>query len=740
MKKILKTLLFLIIILIPISVSANSNDIYKDVPIKVVDEVEYYKLSSIASIHEISLFWNNLDRSVETSYQSKSINFNTVTNIVLIDGLKYSFGEIKLIDNNTYIPKQALSIFSNDYGKYLIGYKEENPNNNQNNKLDENIEYILLSEFAAKIKARILWDDLSSSAYLEYENNKYIFDSKSKKIYFNDFELDNIAFKYENGYTYIPSSFYESIIQSNIYYKDYGHYERVIIKSNNYKIKSNYKLDLPDRLVVDILEANKISPLFVNGRSLKNIRIVNDGNIQRLVLDVSESFVYDLKQKNTYLDITISKDKGNLPLDSNSNNNSGGNDVNKGNNEDSSSSEMKTNIDTSGKNKLIVTSQADKVFINVSSYKAYTINRISDPNRIILFIPHAYSEDIHVKPSENSKYIKSIDVNTSSDGVYIAIVLNGQNRYEIVEEAGRLILEIYTQKIINLTYNNSSQRKYIYLNGIALADQMGFVKSSVKVERTGLVNKVSFSDPSYRLTSGVLYVNDPLIEKISIERRNEEVVLSIYSKEEVSLYMNSERNTYTNINIMPLSNPYKNSLVIDAGHGGFDPGAVYDNVYEANINLGISKKVEKILTDMGYKVYMTRINNDFVGLYERAHLANQIEAKVFVSIHSNAFLNENVKGIMTLVYPNSSNIVGLNGKTLAKKIQSNLIINTKAIDMGIIDRPNLVVLKATKMPAVLVESGFMTNKEELALLQNDEYQYILANSIVKGIIETLEHN
>ena len=238
----------------------------------------------------------------------------------------------------------------------------------------------------------------------------------------------------------------------------------------------------------------------------------------------------------------------------------------------------------------------------------------------------------------------------------------------------------------------------------------------------------------------MLYVNDEFVEKIQIKRVDEQVTMLIFAKQPLQIYMNSARSTYTNINLLPVDNTYSGCVVIDAGHGGYDPGAVANSIYESAINLSVAKKVEQILISEGIKVFMTRNTDVYVGLYERAHVANMIKASLFVSIHSNAFTNTSYKGIMTLVYPSTDQSINITGKSFGKKIQNNLVSITGANDRGVIDRSNLVVLNSTKMPAALIECGFMTNPDELAALQTDEYQNILAQGIARGIIDSMSGN
>jgi N-acetylmuramoyl-L-alanine amidase len=152
---------------------------------------------------------------------------------------------------------------------------------------------------------------------------------------------------------------------------------------------------------------------------------------------------------------------------------------------------------------------------------------------------------------------------------------------------------IYTPENYNMSYFNSSDRKHIQITGIALADQYGKVNGNVKIINNNLVTEIYFVDTSYRLTAGVLYVNDEFVEKIQIKRVDEQVTMLIFAKQPLQIYMNSARSTYTNINLLPVDNTYSGCVVIDAGHGGYDPGAVANSIYESAFNLSVAKKVEQ---------------------------------------------------------------------------------------------------------------------------------------------------
>ncbi len=183
--------------------------------------------------------------------------------------------------------------------------------------------------------------------------------------------------------------------------------------------------------------------------------------------------------------------------------------------------------------------------------------------------------------------------------------------------------------------------------------------------------------------------------------------------------------------------PMKKTIVLDPGHGGSDPGAVAGKIQEKDLNLQVSKILKEMLEEAGLKVYMTRSEDKYVGLYTRADIANNLKADLFVSIHHNASPNTSAAGLMTLFYP-SSGKQGMNGRKLAEIVQKNLVSTLKTRDWGIIERPNLVVTRETKMPAVIAELGFMTNKAELERLVTYQFQKQAAQALYDSILEALQ--
>jgi N-acetylmuramoyl-L-alanine amidase len=141
---------------------------------------------------------------------------------------------------------------------------------------------------------------------------------------------------------------------------------------------------------------------------------------------------------------------------------------------------------------------------------------------------------------------------------------------------------------------------------------------------------------------------------------------------------------------------------------------------------------------------VTRRDDTYVSLLNRAEFANNISADLFVSIHANAaeisrgVVNPEVNGIETWYTVGQRESAGnyrINSRTLAQTVQRHLLRESGANDRGIRDAPDFVVLRETNMPSVLIELGFLTNPTEAARLANLQYQQQLAHAIYLGIVE-----
>jgi len=174
-------------------------------------------------------------------------------------------------------------------------------------------------------------------------------------------------------------------------------------------------------------------------------------------------------------------------------------------------------------------------------------------------------------------------------------------------------------------------------------------------------------------------------------------------------------------------------IVIDPGHGGDpkyggDPGAIGPSgVHEKDVNLAVSEKLHSLMVSAGVEAYMTRIGDVEVPLAKRAEKANNIGADYFISIHCNASVSPTAHGIETYYYYGSAP-----GKALAKAVQAELVKATGLANRGI-KESGFYVLRATAMPAILVELAFLSNPEEERLLIDPEFQTKCARAIWEGV-------
>jgi N-acetylmuramoyl-L-alanine amidase len=220
-----------------------------------------------------------------------------------------------------------------------------------------------------------------------------------------------------------------------------------------------------------------------------------------------------------------------------------------------------------------------------------------------------------------------------------------------------------------------------------------------------------------------------------------------------------------------------NIVVLDPGHGGQDPGAVANGIQEKNINLSIALKLEKTLESKGIKVELTRRTDVYLKLAERTEIANKLNAEVFVSIHANALpKGKSARGfeIYLMALPTDKDALELakfenrelvDGKTNAaasdKRTQLLLSIlgdmqqnhkiiestdfaevlfkagNQSGLPMRRVAQAPFYVLRGAAMPAVLLETGFITDKDEAKLLSHSNYQQKIADAMALGIINYL---
>lgn len=167
------------------------------------------------------------------------------------------------------------------------------------------------------------------------------------------------------------------------------------------------------------------------------------------------------------------------------------------------------------------------------------------------------------------------------------------------------------------------------------------------------------------------------------------------------------------------------TVVIDPGHGGHDNGGQWGQVYEKHLALDTATRLEASLKKMGYQTVMTRRSDYFITLPQRVSTANRYKNAIFVSIHYNYTWKEHVSGLETFYY-NSE------GQRLAQLVQKSLVRHTRTVDRNA-KFARFYVIRNTKLPAILVEGGFVSNEAERTRMKSAWFRESIARGIAEGI-------
>jgi N-acetylmuramoyl-L-alanine amidase len=192
-------------------------------------------------------------------------------------------------------------------------------------------------------------------------------------------------------------------------------------------------------------------------------------------------------------------------------------------------------------------------------------------------------------------------------------------------------------------------------------------------------------------------------------------------------------------------------VVLDPGHGGQDSGAVCGGVLEKDLTLDVARRIDRLLNSEGMATLMTRVGDTYVSLADRAAFANRVRKCIFVSIHFNEDNKPVASGVETyyagrqitagsllaswlpFLWRPLSDTPNPESKNLAGFIQEALVARTRSIDRGTRGRQFFVIANVTA-PAVLIEGGFLTNKEDISKLATEDYRDQIAAAVADGIL------
>ncbi|MBN2139234.1 MAG: N-acetylmuramoyl-L-alanine amidase [Sedimentisphaerales bacterium] len=234
----------------------------------------------------------------------------------------------------------------------------------------------------------------------------------------------------------------------------------------------------------------------------------------------------------------------------------------------------------------------------------------------------------------------------------------------------------------------------------------------------------------FTYTGGKVYVNAKAVCDVG---RLDRTAGQLYVSKELISQIQSAMQT----SARPRTSTWKSSgcVVIDAGHGGKDPGATSClGYYEKTVNLAVASKVASLLKRSGVRAIMTRSNDTFIELEDRAEIANRYGADLFVSIHADSSPRSSTRGF-TIYVARSASWSSRRAASAISKSMSRTDLTKRGIQ-----KADYRVLVCTKGPAVLVELGYLSNHSEAGMLRNSSFQNRLAQAVSDGITEFLGRN
>lgn len=416
-------------------------------------------------------------------------------------------------------------------------------------------------------------------------------------------------------------------------------------------------------------------------------------------------------------------------------------------------------FDLSGKKDYEVTQSADKKNITISFGKT-TVEKISavhsqnkdiitiggtgsfgasvamttDPQKIVVTIPNCQSNLNDKINTDDLQYVLAGKVDTSK-GNTVEMVFDVEDlvQYSYREENQNLILEIYPTTLKNMRYDKNAN--VLYLDKKDKIDT-----GSVKFEDhylDGYFDVTLPGDYESDYGYGTYDVKGTVVENIEVSTKGGNTTFR-FKQNRISAYeVTAEGDSYA-IRVKNPKEVYDKVLLLDAGHGGKDPGTSGNGMQEKNLTLTIAQKIEQELQGSGIKVYMTRDSDVYPENSTRAQTANDI-ADLMVSIHINSG-PETANGTESLyqVHANDSSS-RLTSKQLAEILQASMISGTGNTNRGVKLRTDLLILNRTTVPSAIVEVVFITNTGDALKISNPAYQDQVAQAIADGIQEAVKY-
>ncbi|NDL67212.1 N-acetylmuramoyl-L-alanine amidase [Anaerotalea alkaliphila] len=348
--------------------------------------------------------------------------------------------------------------------------------------------------------------------------------------------------------------------------------------------------------------------------------------------------------------------------------------------------------------------------------------RLSGPDRIVFDLTGTKSAIGKQEAQAQGQFVLGIRTDQFTETTTrIVAVMDGTADYTVTRNGSTTLIQFMASTLTNVQYTSSGKNPLIGLGARSNSIDLAGVRYVDDYE-DGKFTVVLPGDYSQVFGAGDLAINDSSVGSIELVQDSAgRTNIVVRQKEYYEFRLEEAEDGYQLKGYKPRE-LYSRIVVVDAGHGGSDPGATAGSVKEKALNLSMALYLKAHFDASGdYKVYYTRTTDVYKTLQYRADLANTVGADLFISIHNNATSSSSVNGLETLYMPGGTVDV-MSSIAAARIFQDNLVPATGMANRGLKSREGLYVLRNTKMPAVLLEIGFMSNAADLSKLVDASFQ------------------
>jgi N-acetylmuramoyl-L-alanine amidase len=381
--------------------------------------------------------------------------------------------------------------------------------------------------------------------------------------------------------------------------------------------------------------------------------------------------------------------------------------------------------------KFIQKGTVRKVRIQTSLPTGYKMTTVREPNRLLIDLEGVSLGTGITRLQGDGEWVSSVRI-AQFDSWTVRVVLDLADQtpcYVIQAPDNPNQLEVRTVQTINqIAWSDESGGK------LTIAGDSELVETILKLKKP---EQLRIDLNYFRFAAGLqaLAVKNPLIKAVRMVNLTETKVRVEVDLSDHMLYQVEFSEDHRRMVICFRTSLLKKKiLVLDAGHGGVDPGTCGgQGTREKDFTLDMVFRLKELLEDAGAYVLLTRSDDSYIGLFERPLMANFHKADLFISIHCNSYTNDrNIRGVEVYYWPHASEPKNA-GKTLAEQVLTYLIQGTKMENRGVRTN-NYAVLVETQMPGILVELGYLSNYAEETLLNQPEFKEKASQSIFQGII------